>query len=606
MLTLRTCKSALNRFLYLIWQIIISQLPFIIVSLYLLQVFRSIYWYLIGGNYKWSNFFTMISNNSASALVIFVLALLITLTHKRWVKITSYVLVFALSVFSYFLYKVMNIHLSPAVLVLLAETTASESREFMNTFMVSPAAIYVYIRYVILIAFTILIERGYQSKRVANLQKRLGQFYSIAILVIVGGALGIYSIYSYYQGMLKCRNTEHLKFFGEVNPTTNPFREMVYSLYGLYVKKQEQQHFVETMVALDDITSTVSEDTINVVLVIGESYIKQHSQLYGYSLHTSPNLKKQQDVGNLFVFNDVVSPYSQTSKVIKNTLCTNSISDGQQWEETPFFPTLFCRAGYQVYFWDNQKTIEPQKMFSFVLNSFLYCHEVMNITYTLTNDSSYQYDERIVDSFNNLKLQKKRNFIMFHLLGQHIRAAERFPHTPSFLHFTVDSINRHESWMTDEKRQCIADYANATLYNDYVLNKIFEMFKNTNTVLVYYSDHGDEVYDYRDSMGRIGNLELDSKKAQYFHEIPFMIWCSDGYIKRHPGTIEQIRKAQNKPFMTDNLCQLMFHLGGIKTKFYRENRDLLSPKFKPSKRLLNGTIDYDSLMRRQISSTPVK
>ena len=497
-------------------------------------------------------------------------------------------------------------HLSPAVLVLLAETTASESREFMNTFMVSPAAMYVYIRYGFLIVFTILIEKGYQSKQVANLQKRLGRYYSMAILVIVAGALGMYSFYSYYQDMLKCRNTEHLTAFGEANPTTNPFREIVYSLYGLYVMKEEQQRFVETMVTLDDITSTISEDTINVVLVIGESYIKQHSQLYGYPLHTSPNLKKQQDIGNLFVFNDVVSPYSQTSKVIKNTLCTNSISDGQQWEETPYFPTLFCRAGYQVYFWDNQKTTAPQEMFSFALNSFLYCHEVMDFTYTMTNDSSYQYDERIVDSFNNVKLQQKRNFIMFHLIGQHIRADKRFPHTPSFLHFTVDSINRHESWMTDEKRQCIADYANATLYNDHVLNKIIERFKNTNTVLVYYSDHGEEVYDYRDSMGRIGNLELDSKKAQYYHEIPFVIWCSDDYIKRHPETIEQIRKAQNKPFMIDNLCQLMFHLGGVKTKYYRENRDLLSPRFKPSKRLLNGTIDYDSLMRRQSSFIPVK
>lgn len=49
--------------------------------------------------------------------------------------------------------------------------------------------------------------------------------------------------------------------------------------------------------------------------------------------------------------------------------------------------------------------------------------------------------------------------------------------------------------------------------------------------------------------------------------------------------------------MTDNTCQLLFDLAGLKTIYYRPEHDLISSKFRASKRIVNDNIDYDAVMR---------
>ncbi|EAJ2878826.1 hypothetical protein A0X34_01955 [Campylobacter coli] len=39
---------------------------------------------------------------------------------------------------------------------------------------------------------------------------------------------------------------------------------------------------------------------------------------------------------------------------------------------------------------------------------------------------------------------------------------------------------------------------NAIYYNDFVVSKIFNYFKNEEPIVFYLSDHGDEVCDFRD------------------------------------------------------------------------------------------------------------
>ena len=123
-------------------------------------------------------------------------------------------------------------------------------------------------------------------------------------------------------------------------------------------------------------------------------------------------------------------------------------------------------------------------------------------------------------------------------------------------------------------------------------------WSDENTVVVYCSDHGEEIYDYRDSEGRIdpGPGELRNY-LRYQYEVPFVIWCSDKYKTLHPHTIHRIKAALNRPFMTDNICQLLFDLASLQTIYYRPERDIISPRFKPSKRIIYDNIDYDAVMR---------
>ena len=164
--------------------------------------------------------------------------------------------------------------------------------------------------------------------------------------------------------------------------------------------------------------------------------------------------------------------------------------------------------------------------------------------------------------------------MVFHLVGQHFMPVSRFPQKPEFLRFTPHDVPAHHPWLTPEKRQIVADYDNATLYNDWVIGRLFQRFAHTNTALVYLSDHGEEVYDYRDSFGRVNDV-LTPQRFRYQYEIPLFIWLSPAYQKRHPQIVESVRHAINHHFVSDNLCHLMFHLAGVKTKFYRAEKDLI-------------------------------
>ena len=185
-------------------------------------------------------------------------------------------------------------------------------------------------------------------------------------------------------------------------------------------------------------------------------------------------------------------------------------------------------------------------------------------------------------------------------MGQHIGYADRFPKVKEYIRFTSNDIKRDEPYIDDSKRQLIANYDNATLYCDFVLNQIIEYFEDRNAVLVFLSDHGEEVFDYRDHMGRSYTDKLDSLCLKFQYEIPFVIWCSDIFKTKYPDVVKNIQEAVDRPFMIDNICQVLFHLGGIHTTYYYPERDVLSPDFVPKERIIKGgELNYDGFLKKK-------
>ena len=175
----------------------------------------------------------------------------------------------------------------------------------------------------------------------------------------------------------------------------------------------------------------------------------------------------------------------------------------------------------------------------------------------------------------------------------------RYPQTKKFVKFTPDDIHRTDDYLDTVKKQIIANYDNATYYNDYVLSQIIDLFSNDNAILVYLSDHGEEIYDYRDFRGRsyTGTVTPQYLKCQF--DIPFMIWCSDKYMVKYPETKKSIQESVNKPFMIDNVCHLFFHVGRIRTKYYQSDRDVLSPQYIIKDRWIRGgESNYDQIKRQ--------
>lgn len=583
----------MKKFIEIISRPLINQLPFVIIFMLLMGLVHMLQW-IHGRLVTFEEgilVFRLIGNVAIWFLMAYMLATIIERCGKVWVKILIYAISLLMFTIQSFLWANFDTPITSTILTLVTETTTRESEEFLDAFFFSEQSVGVYAKLLGYIIFVIVSEWIYRNYVRINVAKNwVKTLLAIAIVPLL--LFGLYSSKIYVE-------TYRGQYTGRMDKPDDPFSCTYFSWCTMHVESNRIDKEVQvTKNAEKPFLNDNLEDSLNIVVVIGESYIKHHAQIYGYSLETTPLIRKEADEGNLIIFNDVVTPANNTTIVLKNVLCCNDVGKGENWYDTPFFPALFKQAGYNVLYWDNQITLDVNTFGFFQVRNFLYNEDLLEMGFTATNKQGFDHDGELVESYiqDTTKPLSERNLILFHLQGQHINAATRYPHNEQFTKFTVDSIQRDEKYLTNQKKQIIAHYDNATFYNDWVLAQIINIYRNSNTILIYFSDHGDEVYDYRDQFGREFGT-FTPNKLRYQFEVPFVVWCSDVYKERHPDIYEQLRLSANRPYMIDKLCHLLFHLGGIETVYYKKDKDILDSSYQVGKRIVNTVHDYDKIMK---------
>ena len=214
--------------------------------------------------------------------------------------------------------------------------------------------------------------------------------------------------------------------------------------------------------------------------------------------------------------------------------------------------------------------------------------------FTTRNSQSYKYDGGLLQEIPNIDTLKMHpTLLIVHLYGQHVGYEERYP-TP-FAHFKADDCPTPYGGRSG--KEICTHYDNATLYNDFVVDSIFRSLASTEAIGIYLSDHGEEVFDWRDKFERSG--DMSPEVAHYQYEIPFMFYMTDLFMQRHSDIVADVKQAVHRPFISSNLCHLLFGLAGIGTPEYKPERDLLSPQFNPKlKRIIRNDVDYDVIMKK--------
>ena len=338
----------------------------------------------------------------------------------------------------------------------------------------------------------------------------------------------------------------------------------------------------ETGIIESDITNPV------VVVVIGESFNKYHSSLYGYKKRTNPLLEQYRDSSELYVFEDVRCPYNHTNSMLKELFSLHSMDSPMEWNEYPMFCQILKEGGYHVSFISNQVSAVSDDHWSDFGSYFFQYPEVSSRSFDYRNVDLYQYDEGVLAELDKVASTiETYEFTMLQLNGQHIFAKTRFP-GENWTRFVLEDYLGDRRDLSDSHLQLIADYDNATLYNDYVVSEIIKRYEYKEAILIYLSDHGEEIYDYRKFMGRDHGDVPTSQEIKYQYHVPFMIYVSKTYRSRHPETVKAISEARQRPFMTDDLSHLVLGLSGIKTKWYDPKRDLLSEHFNSERERIIG------------------
>ena len=534
----------------------------------------------------------LIVNLPRAIIVSYLLTVFVNVS--RYIKLGGYILATLLFTICLFLNLVFNKILQPDIITLLAETNTQESSEFLATFLLSKGGVIASLFTLVFVFLIVLAEKN--KKKITSALNSLRNKLAYQICFTVFLILGLFSS-GYYLKLYATNDVDKIQNNeGRYDAVTS----LLYSLYSVHLISNDVSHAIEVTKNISPSKIVFDDDSLNVVYVIGESYIKSHSQLYGYYLPTTPNLCNEQKKGNLYVFDDVVSPFNQTTLTMKNTFNCNSLCEKEKWSDKPFFPAIFCKAGYDVYYWDVQKRTDgsEQALHQFSMDSYLYNKYFTENVYKQLGNKTFKLDGDAVSDFkSNAQLSHNYNLIIFHFMGQHVLCINRYPSNKIFNKFSASSIRNDESYMDASKKQQIAEYDNATYYNDYVMKRIFDMFRNKNAVILYFSDHGEEVYDYRDSRGRVDfDPNMVKQGLKYQFEVPFMIWCSDKYQKKHPLIMRNISSALHKPFESDDIYNVLFHLGGLETNYYRPVRDLISPSYVPKDRIVGKNYNYDKIM----------
>ena len=528
-------------------------------------------------------------------LFAYFMAFFSNLFHTRWILWIYQALLLILYAINIFLLFNFDTLLTPMVLMLIVETTGDESSEFFSTYLFSEKSMCAYLTIGVTMLFSWYSEK---LKRRCSLWLSNRYMRGLTIIIIAYFFFrGIPYLFQFSK-MYQCDSMMEVETFSyEAAVKTNTVTEMLYSIYNMNMCKKEAIKVIDVAVDVQNSSSHyLSQDSLCIVVVIGESYNKYHTPLYGYSLLTTPNMLREYQDSSLIVFDNVITPWNMTSNAMKNIMSTNSIAAHESWADFPFFPTLFKSAGYYVYFWDNQNSGVQADVFDFSLNGIIHNQVFSKLSYSLENTKRYQYDGDLIDDLKNCYRIGKIDLVIIHLMGQHIGAKYRYP--KGFGKFKMSDYSSKEA--SKDMKQAIAEYDNATLYNDSIMGEIFKFFKKQNAVVVYFSDHGEEVYDYRGVIGRTHEEIKTSQNLKYQYDIPFLIWCSPSYIAKNPERICKMRQCKEIPFMTDNVSHLLLGLGCIESRYYHSEHDILNSRFALTKRIVQGHIDYDKIRKSSI------
>ncbi len=316
------------------------------------------------------------------------------------------------------------------------------------------------------------------------------------------------------------------------------------------------------------------------VVIIGESTSKTHMHIYGYGRKTTPNLDKIKD--SLLVFTNVITPHTHTITALNKILTLKSLANPDK-KDNASLVQLANNAGFYTFWISNQRPVGMYESIPSLIG------KAANETiFTNTKDyGNIVHDSRIFPKLKKaLNDSHKKKIIFIHLMGTHSGYKNRYP--KEFNVFT-DSKNIKTVNNSSLAINRINQYDNANLYNDYIVSEIIKRVKNknTNSYVLYFSDHGDEVYDTLDFCGH-----NEWRGTKSMHEVPFILWLSKKYKLENTNT-KGWKNYTNRSYLLDDFIHSFAELSSIKFSELDTVKSIFNTNFKPKKRILANGRNYD-------------
>lgn len=346
-----------------------------------------------------------------------------------------------------------------------------------------------------------------------------------------------------------------------------------------YIESKKLDNYADNKIGnFNNVSRNFDSEEEVYVIIIGESTARGHLGIYDYYRNTTPLLKSIEH--DLLVYKRVISSDSYTIPSLTKALTLGNYENPEAKFEGSIIQ-LLNQAKFKTYWVSVQKPIGAND--SNVTKIGLGAHKSYFLNIKNSKEKTI-LDEVLVDKLDEILQEEGNKKVVFlHTLGTHFNYRYRYSENFNFFNEDIPKSKFKKQAVYDE----INAYDNAVRYTDYIISKVIKSTKkvDANSFVLYFSDHGEEVYENIEFSGhfREGNL------TKNLYEIPMLLWRSDKYkIKK------EIYPNLNSKYMIDDLFHSIADLVDIDATEVDSTRSIFNKYFKERKRIIRDTIDYDT------------
>jgi len=550
------------------------------------------FFFFFSGPYQIAIYLTGMSNTTGlrDAILMSSIWLIPVMLWPKYTRLLSAVigvLLLLTSIVSWSYFYVFGQDFSQSVLFIIFESNLAESSEFIES--------YISLTIILLILFyATLAYMLWRRLEAVYIPHRLYKYLSIFVFSFILTWPFINSMAVQSAGW--DRSIKHMQ--DRLEPTA-PWNIIAgYFKYKKVLENMQVQLARNSQIApLNELRDITDNKQSTLVLVIGESTNAQRMSLYGYHRKTTPLLDEMKD--ELYVFNNVISPRPYTIEALQQILTFGDQQNPDGYLTRPTLMNMMSQAGYKSFWITNQQT---QTTRNTMLLSF--SKQTDQQVYLNNNrvQNSSQFDEAVLEPFAQaLKDPAAKKLIIVHLIGTHRAYQYRYPE--SFNHFT--SQQGAPEWLPEQNLEEYNAYDNAILYNDYVVSSLLKQLKSkaTPSAMVYFADHGEEVYDTKEYLFTGRN---EGKPTRAMYQVPFITWLSPSLRAE-----KQLQKYLNRPYLNSDFIYSWSDLAGLRYESYDATKSLFNNAFIARKRLIGNPstpkklIDFDTLTSAKLKLSAI-
>lgn len=478
----------------------------------------------------------------------------------RNITLSIFVLCWILcNIFDWYVIKKYDSPTTSNVLLSILSTNYLEMREYLSSIRIGIFAYY--IMYLLICAFGSIFFRFIVSKF---------QIFSKCLFLFGIGSIIIFPFFIPRLSPEYGINGVH--YWG-----MNSIERIAYSYYKA---KQDLVNIDKVSSSIKNksvpgIRSSISLDSINIVIVLGESLRRNSMHCYGAKVLNTPNIDSLIFSDELILFEDCVTSGANTALSVPRILSFYNNNRKGSVFDYPTIINAMKSIGCYTFWVSNQdrggKHANSITAIARSADSTVFTRGSSSLSISSTKPN---YDEDLLHMLITSKDLGKKNktklFTIIHLMGQHEKFFMRYP----------DRFNIFipYSQKNSYKYQIISEYYNSILYGDWILKEIINVYKSQQSIIFFVSDHGINLFDDPDNPNSINHAA-----NKYAAPIPFMVYMSSSFRNKYPDIVNKLKNSRYNRFSSDFLPESICDLLGIYTDYNNHSCTVFSPYYKPPK-----------------------